>query len=179
MRFRSLIPSLIVLSAIGCQRTPKPAVRLEVGPSDAERVSFSPESAFAEYIELPGLGHELRVTLASYSVSCEKWAPPARDQVLVNVVVTVPPGAPPAPGAYAWNGSTDRARALPSARIGPRGYEFPPGGNVTLSKVELEAQGIVAGVMTFEFPGDAERPAKSLSGAFEAKLCRVSKAGQP
>ncbi len=179
MRARHPLVCLLVVIAAGCQRTPKPALRLDVGPAANEKISFAPESAFAEYIELPGVGHELRITLASYAVSCENWIAPTRDQVLVNVLVTVPPGAPPGPGAYAWSGPSDRARALPSARIGPRGYEFPPGGSVTLSNVELEARGSVTGVLAFEFPGDAERPAKSLSGAFDAKLCRVSKAGQP
>lgn len=168
---------LVALSALsGCSRAQKPSLHLVVGTEPGDDSSFAPEVSFAEYVSIPGDHDELRITVASYAASCERFVPPGPGQALVTVVVTTPAGDPPHAASYPWNGPSDRARAAPSARVGPRGYVFPPGGSLTLTRVELEPQGSVAGWFDFEFPGSAETSQKSLHGRFEARLCRFSPA---
>jgi hypothetical protein len=159
-----------------CERQEPGQVRLEVGRDDDEHRTFAPVSAFAEYVELPGLRHELTITLASYRASCTEYVPPGDHDALVTVVVTTPTAEPPHPGTYAWGNGGDRARSLPTVRLGSRGYELSPGGSITLTDVELQAQGVIAGHLDFEFAGGAERPAQSLHGRFRVRLCRFSQA---
>jgi hypothetical protein len=160
----------------GCSRAEKPSVQLVVGANPNETTSFSPEVSFAEYVAIRGSHTELRITVASYAASCERFVAPGPDQALVTVVVTTPADDPPHLASYPWSGPSDRARAAPSARVGSRGYEFPPGGELTLTRVELEPQGSVAGSFNFEFPGNADTTQKGLHGRFEARLCRFSPA---
>jgi len=166
-------------TALGCDREPRAEIRLEVGRDATERTSFAPVAAFAEYVELPGLRHELTITLASYRASCSEFVPPTTGQTLVTVVVTTPISEPPAAKRYHHGGPSEQARALPTVRLGARGYELAPGGSVELSRVELSAQGLVEGQLAFEFPGDAERAAQRVSGRFSARICRFRQARIP
>jgi hypothetical protein len=61
---------------------------------------------------------------------------------------------------------------LPKAFLGRRGHLFQPGGEVRLTRVSLGRDGEVAGVLAFEFAGDAEHEATSLRGNFRAKICK-------
>jgi hypothetical protein len=171
---RRLLAHSAVFVALGCSRTQPPAIDLSVGIDPGEKKSFVPETALAEYVALPGVKNELRITLASYAIACEQFVVPPPGQVLVNVVITTPPDQPPDARSYPWAGEGAPFRALPSAELGSHAYEFPPGGEVRLDQVELDPHGSVRGLLAFSFPGDATRPAKSLSGAFEARICRFS-----
>jgi hypothetical protein len=173
-RLAALVTAAVL--AVGCTRTPKPSVSLVVGTQPGETMTFSPAVSFAEYLSIPDSHDELRITVASYAASCERFVPPAPGQALVTVVVTTPAGDPPHPMSYPWNGPSDRARAAPNARVGARGYVFPPGGSLELTRVELEPQGSVTGSFDFDFPGNADTSEKSLHGRFEARLCRYSPA---
>lgn len=168
----------------GCTESDAPAVHLSVGPPTNDRVTFRPTRAFAEYVELPQHRNELRITLASYEASCERFVPPEGDDVLVSVTVTTPAGKPPGPGTYAWAGldavgSERRPRrgyARASARIGARTHHFEPGGSIRLSAVRLAPpEPKVAGLLAFEFAGDADHPASSARGRFEAVVCRATR----
>lgn len=170
------IPALL---ALGCSRPAAPSIHLEVGTAADERLEFSPEASFAEYVELKGARHELRLTLAGYAASCERYVTPPPGKPLVSVVIASPWNDPPRPTHYPWTGQTERAHALPSVRIGTRAYELPPGGGVTLRSLELSPHGSVEGEFDFQFPGDAERSAKSVRGRFVARLCRVNRAEAP
>jgi hypothetical protein len=148
---------------------------------------FTVRSAFGEYVELPGLRNELRLTLASYGVSCERWVAPAEGDAAVLVTIVLPPSARPTATAYPWTGLPAEAAAgapgagpyaLPKALLGRRSRLFEPGGVIRLSSVELDAHGVVAGTLAFEFPGAADRPATRVDGSFEAPLCRISRAQQ-
>ncbi|HEY3495237.1 MAG TPA: hypothetical protein VGK73_11150, partial [Polyangiaceae bacterium] len=63
------------------------------------RTPFTVRSAFAEYVELGALRRELRVTLASYVVSCERYVAPGPDDLLLVVTVTLPAADTPKPGS--------------------------------------------------------------------------------
>jgi hypothetical protein len=160
-------------------------VELRVGAAEEDVFRFRPVSAFAEYVELPGLGNELRVTLAGYHASCEEFVPPEAGQASVSVVVVTPPGDAPAATTYTWTGHSlhggtparpERAYAVPSARVGKASYVFSPGGSVQIDQLRLVPQGEVSGVMNFEFPGDANTAASSVKGAFRADICRFDRA---
>lgn len=170
-------PSIaLALLALGCSKPEAPSLHVEVGTAPDERLDFSPETSLAEYVELKDVRHELRLTFAGYPASCDAYVTPPAGRPLVSVVVETPWSEPPRLQTYPWSGQSERARARPSVRIGARAFDLPPGGGVTLTALDLSAHGSVEGELAFEFPGDAERPAKSVRGRFKARLCRVSRA---
>lgn len=173
----------LALCLTSCRGKSGQPVQLTAGPTAEDRVEFVPHSSFAEYFALDDLRNELRITLTSYPASCEEFAAPSGDNVSIVVNVVTPPGRAPAPGVYPWAGHAahggtptrpERPFAAPTARIGTRGFALPPGGSVELKSLTLELDGRVSGYLAFEFPGDAEQPATSLRGHFDAKLCRLS-----
>lgn len=177
---------ILLLGAwFACDDGAKSPVVLSVGNARDERVEFVPVASFAEYVELPGLGNELRITLAGYAASCEKFVPPPDGQASVTVTVVTPPGTDPRPGRYAWSGHDahggtssrpERAYALPTARIGKKSYAFPAGGSLTISALRLLPQGEVEGLLAFEFPGNGSASATSIKGHFLANICRFDRA---
>ncbi len=170
---------LFLPCALSCERAPAPSVHVEVGREPGQRLEFSPESSLAEYLELPGLRSELRITLAGYALGCEGYESPPGGRPLVSVRIQTPPGQPPGTTRYAWTARSDPPRAEPSVRIGAHAYSLPPGGSIALSKVDLNADGAIEGDLDFEFPGDGERAPTSLRGRFRAKLCKVRTAESP
>lgn len=164
------------LVALGCSRPAAPSVELEVGAEAGERLQFSPQASFAEYVELKDARHELRITLAGYAASCEGYVTPPPGRPLVSVVITSPWREPLRAGSYPFVGESGRARSLPTVRIGTRAYDLPPGGSVSLKELDLSPHGTVEGELDYQFPGDATRPATGLRGRFAARLCRVNRA---
>lgn len=152
------------------------------GPDPAAHREFRPLASYAEYLVLPGARRELKVTLASYAVSCDAFVEPGEDDTSVTITVLSPIDQEIAPGSYVWAGHAahggteqmpERPYALPVARIGHRGLVLPPGGELQLDSVATTQDGRVRGLLNFDFAGDAERPAASMKGSFEAKLCRA------
>jgi hypothetical protein len=148
-------------------------------------LSLAPRSAFAEYVEVPDATNELRITLATHDVSCERYVEPGPDDTVLVVTLKMPPtekpragsfaSTPPLPGDAGTN-AVSRAYAVPVIRRKERGYALPPGGSMELSFVDLGRTGAVAGAFAFEFPGDGTRPASSVKGKFSARLCRSEEA---
>jgi hypothetical protein len=187
---RTLVRALpcIGLLALGCRSTREHPIELVVGNAPDQHLSFTPEASFAEYVEVPGSGSELRLTLAGYPSSCEHFKLPGPKQPLVTTVILTPPGTTLHADVYGWDGhaahggtaaSPERAYAIPSARIGHQSFVFPPGGSIRLSEVNLERAGKISGILAFEFAGNAEREAARISGNFEARLCHVRFADTP
>ncbi|HEX9620890.1 MAG TPA: hypothetical protein VF989_12195 [Polyangiaceae bacterium] len=182
---RAVLWTLLSGLAVACDRDEKTRIRLLVGNEPADSIEFVPVTSFAEYVELPGLGNEFRITLAGYGASCEKFVPPGDGQASVTVTIVTPPGSEPKPGEYAWSGHAahggtssrpERAYALPTARIGNKSYGFPPGGFVTITALRLLPQGEAEGLLAFEFPGDGATSAKGIQGRFVANICRFDQA---
>lgn len=176
----------LLLSASACRAESHGNVSLVLGSAKAEPKSFDVRSAFAEYLVLPDLRNELRITLASYEASCENYAPPRSEDAAVIVTVATPAAAPPAPGVYDWAGHAahggtperpERPYAVPVVRLGERGYEFQPGGSVDLKELGTAEGDQVRGLLGFEFPGDGERPAQGIKGSFTARVCRSNGSG--
>lgn len=174
-----VVQALCAVLALGCEERRTHEITITDGVST---VRFSTQVEFAEYLELPGDHNELRLTVAGYPASCENWVAPADGQEAVTVVIVTPPDVPVAPGTFAWSGIPPAdepirtAYALPKAHHGQRSRLFEPGGSIRLTKVQLDAHGSVAGVLSFEFPGESDRPATRVDGNFEARLCRLSTA---
>lgn len=148
-----------------------------------ETSRFEIQTALAEYWELAGEADELRVTLASFPISCEKFTPPPEGQAIITVSVLVPEGKRLALGDYPWTGleslgDTPRqpavAYALPYVRVPGRGFALAPGGAVRVAEFEPRVHGRVAGLLSFQGVSDDAAAATRLSGRFEAKLCRYS-----
>jgi hypothetical protein len=139
---------------------------------------LSTKTAFAEYVELPGVRNELRITLANYPVSCERWTAPRDGEIALSITIVTPAETRPAAASYPWSGLPPKegplkdAYALPKALLGPESRLFEPGGAARLSSVSLDLHGLVVGALAFEYPGDGSRPATRIDGGFEAKICR-------
>ncbi|HEY3236948.1 MAG TPA: hypothetical protein VGJ84_19675 [Polyangiaceae bacterium] len=176
-------------AAFSCRAESGSLVRLSLGRNREIELEFSPKSALAEYVELPGAGTELTLTLASYELDCGRFVPPNADtQASVTVVVIAPPGANLGPGEYAWAGHAahggtpgrpDRPYAVPTARVGRRGFLITPGGSLQLSEVSLVKQGRISGVLGFESAGEGGREPSSIRGSFRARLCRYQPSRKP
>ncbi|HVU00499.1 MAG TPA: hypothetical protein VHE30_02065 [Polyangiaceae bacterium] len=176
-RLGAPILAFVALGASACQDRPLHEITVVDG---VKTTRIPVRSAFAEYVELPGSRNELRITLASYPVSCERWVEPGAADSLVAIVVVSPPGKPPQAGTYAWTGLPPADQplaapyALPKAVLAGGSRLFEPGGALRLSAVQLDPHGTVSGTLAFEFPGDGERVATRIDGSFEAKACSVS-----
>jgi hypothetical protein len=98
--------------------------------------------------------------------------------VSLAVRVLLPGTGKLTPGSYpilSGEQGEGRARALPTVKLRGRRVELRPGGELELREVDLSPQGSVAGLLKFEFPGDAEHPATRVSGRFSAHFCRISR----
>lgn len=143
-----------------------------------DTIHFATTSAFAEYVELPGAHNELRITLASYPLSCEHWEPPKEGQYALSITVVTPATQKPAPASYPWTGLPPHEQpvqepyAMPKVLLGGHSRLFEPGGALRLSAVPLDLHAWVVGALAFEYPGDGNRPATRVDGGFEAKICR-------
>lgn len=180
---RKLAVVLALPCALACRKSePAPSIVLAVGAQPSERIEFSPRSAFAEYIELPGVKNELRITLASYEASCDRFIAPGEGEASVTVVVVTPPGVVPNKGGFAHGGEPasdaglTAAYAAPSVRLGNKSHLLPPGGSIELERVDLALHGRVEGRLAFEFAGSAEHAATVARGAFSARVCRSKRA---
>jgi hypothetical protein len=173
----------LTLALLGsCGARGNAAVYIVVGPDTADHVEFRPIASYAEFLVQPGQRRELRITLASYRASCDSFVAPGDADISATVTVIAPDAVDLGPGTYAWAGHAahggseqqpERAYALPTVRVGHRGFVLPPGGEIQLESVTTTQDGRVRGLLAFEFAGDAEHVATSLKGSFEAKLCRV------
>ena len=173
---------MLGLAVLGCHARGASPVYIVAGPEPNDHVEFRPLSSYAEYLVLPGQRRELKITLASYQVSCDSFVAPAEHDSSATITVIVPIASELTAGSYAWTGQPaqggsepppERPFALPTIRLGHRGLTLPAGGEMQLESVATTQDGRVRGILDFEFPGDAEREATSLKGSFEAKLCRV------
>jgi hypothetical protein len=179
------LASFLLAGIVACRADkPKNVIELVVPDGSGRTVELTPRSAFAEYVEVPESANELRVTLASHEVSCERYVAPGADDTVLVVTLKLPPGEKPRPGSFASTrplsedaGSpVGRAYAVPVVRRGARGYALPPGGTLELEVVEFGRSGVIKGAVAFEFPGDGTRPASSAKGKFSARLCRHDEA---
>lgn len=170
------------LVCAGCKGEKHPPIALV---TQRGKQVFEPRVAFAEYLELPGSRNELKITLASYDASCDRFVAPKDGETAVTVVIVTPYGQRPAAGTFTWSGAVWGAdagavppqnSAVPKAFVGKEGLVFRPGGAVELTRVVLEPNGFVEGVLAFEFGGDGKSAASSLKGPFRARFCRLEPA---
>jgi hypothetical protein len=173
---------LALLLVAGCRRDGAhqnlTIVVPEVGarPRELEIVS-----SFAEYVELPELRRELRLTFATYPLACDAYRPPPPDQLAVLVTVVAPPAEALAAGTIPF-GTRDlgdggvpvvsRRNLSALIRRSDRAFTLEPGGSLELSHVELVPGGRATGLLALEFPGDARTPASTVRGRFEAHVCQ-------
>jgi hypothetical protein len=177
-----LLGLCVALTLGACRARGGAEVYLIAGPEPRDRSEFRPVSSYAEYLVLPGAHRELKVTLASYATSCDSFVEPGDNDASATVTVITPADTELGPGSYVWAGHVahggteqrpERAYALPTIRLGHRGFVLPAGGEIQLESVATTQDGRVRGLFAFEFAGDADHVATSLKGSFEAKLCRV------
>ena len=172
--------TLLALLLLGCRaETSGSSVDLLLPDGVGRRVEFVPKTAFAEYLELPGLRRELRVTLASYELSCDHYVAPGPTEVLFVLTLRSPAAEPFQVASYPLEGAEPpdagpraKGTAFAVARQGERGFDFPNGGAVELRSFDPTPSGHVSGMLALEFPGDGSRPAAGAHGKFDARMCR-------
>ncbi len=176
---------ILLLFCAGCSREPVPAIELLLGSGQGSRQSFVPQSAFAEYTELPDSGDELVITLANFDISCDQLVPVPTSGTLVALAVVMPKGRHPERGTFAWAGHAAHGGTptepsvpyvVPQVNLANRSVALPPGGGLQLTEVELERHGLVRGILQFEQSGGPGVPASRLLGSFRARVCRASPA---
>lgn len=185
---RLLGAACLLLSLSGCESTAVPVVHVVLGSSGQERRSFQPKSAIADYVEFPGGGAELRVTLSSTPITCESIAQLEPDQVLVTLTLVAAPRqelgarvypyvapteAPPVDGPGA-SAAPPPVTVLPHVRLGKVGHSIPPGGQAEITELVKDPQGMVRGHLKLEQPGNAGVAATSILGSFSARWCRFA-----
>ncbi len=175
------------MSLSSCRERQAGELRVVLGPGTEMQPAFTVETALAEFVGLGPEGSELRLSLASYSgLDCQGFSPPAPGEYLVSVTVWVPAGQTIRAGEYPWSGAgqqsgevtgaTGPSRAVPIVRSSRGNHEIFPGGHLELTEVELAPYGAVAGLLAFEYPGNASAPATAIMGRFKARLCRFAPA---
>ncbi len=172
--------ALGVTLTCGCRDKEGAEIRLVLGEAETDRADFRPKSALAEHIDVPSVKHELRITLADFEASCDRFVEPEPGQTSITLSLLSPASSPPAPASYDWSGVAPEGPvgtrvAIPSVRLGRRGLVLPGGGSLRLTRVDLEAGGGVDGVLDFESAASAEQPSTSLRGRLSARLCRAGR----
>lgn len=173
---------LALLLAAGCRRDPAhQSLTVVVPEAGARPRELEVVSSFAEYVELPELRRELRLTFASYPLACDAYRPPGPEELAVLVTVVAPPAEPLVAGTVPFGtpelgdaGVPVIARRNVSAMIrrSDRSFTLEPGGSLELSQVELTPGGRASGLLALEFPGDAKTPASTVRGRFDARVCQ-------
>ena len=184
---RTLLLTLVgPLLMFACRENSLPVIQIVAGNFGEQQIDFTPQSAFAEYVELSNGGDELRVTLANYELNCDGYAPNPDSGVLVVLTFLLPVGQRPSVGTYPWPGLPKGDKSadanfelktpvvMPVIRIGKKSIALLPGGNVDIQRLNLERQGEVVGVMRLEQSGGDGQPATRLFGSFTARVCRTT-----
>lgn len=184
---RTLLLTLVgPLLTFACRENSLPVIQIVAGNFGEQQINFTPQSAFAEYVELSNGGDELRVTLANYELNCDGYAPNPDSGVLVVLTFLLPVGQRPSVGTYPWPGLPKGDKSadanfelktpvvMPVIRIGKKSIALLPGGNVDIQRLNLERQGEVVGVMRLEQSGGDGQPATRLFGSFTARVCRTT-----
>jgi hypothetical protein len=174
---KALELALALARAASRDNTASP-IRIFASADARDQLTLVPRASLAEYIEISPTESALLLTLTSVERSCDGGPEPQGDSVSLAVRVLLPGTGKLTPGSYpilSGEQGEGRARALPTVKLRGRRVELRPGGELELREVDLSPQGSVAGLLKFEFPGDAEHPATRVSGRFSAHFCRISR----
>jgi hypothetical protein len=167
----------LLLLLAGCRDTAAPTIRIDVGPAPTDEATLVPLASLAEFIELGPTESALLITLSSSPRTCEAPTSSEPDAASIAMRLLLPGGTKLAPGSYplvAGGQSEDKPRVLATVKLNGRRRELGPGGELTISQVDLGPRGSVEGLLKFEFAGDAEHAATRVSGRFLAHFCRFS-----
>lgn len=147
-----------------------------LGPAASDEATFTPRAALAELIEVSPSETALLVNLTSVPRSCDALPPPSPDEVTVSLRLTLPAGVKLVPGSFpSTPAATGASPLIATVKLRGRKHELRPGGELSLSRVEVSPQGALEGLLKLEFAGDAERPATRVSGRFLAHFCRINR----
>lgn len=169
----------LIVTNPACSSQQSPALKLTL--QDGKLIQINPRSSYAEYLELPGIRNELRITLASYETSCDQFVMPNPRDTLVTVTLAFPPGESPAQQEYFATEPSppkdavtrlERSTASVFVRRGNDAVAFQSGGGLRLNTVMLKDHGTIAGDLGFESGGPGDQAALRLIGQFRAGICR-------
>lgn len=184
---RGMAPFAVLVAALavaltGCRSEPPLGTLSILLPEPSAKArEIVLRAAFAEYVELPELRRELRLTLASYELSCDRYVEPGPDDLVVMVTVVSPAAEPLPTGTVAAvspeivDGGEDvavRRSVVTVARRADRSFVLPAGGTLEIGAFDPSPGGRLHGILALEFPGDGRSPAASVRGKFHARTCQ-------
>lgn len=175
----------VVAVATACRESEPTTLHVATGTGADEHHAFTPRSALATYLELPGLRNELTFVLSEHESACDRFVPPPEGGVVVSLTLLLPPATVPSPGTYpATAPSSSREpvrspRALVVVRVGGASHALQPGGSLRLEHAGIRVGDTISGVLAFAFPGDQTREATRVDGRFSATVCRSATAPEP
>ncbi|RYZ07920.1 MAG: hypothetical protein EOO73_09470 [Myxococcales bacterium] len=149
-----------------------------LGPAASDEATFTPRSALAELIEVSPSETTLLVHLTSSERTCDAVAPASAEEVAVALRLTLPAGVKLEPGSFPrppFVAVEGRAPLMATVKLRGRKHELRPGGELSLSRIEANPQGVLEGLLKLEFAGDAEQPATRVSGRFLAHFCKINR----
>ncbi len=168
--------------ALGCRDDVARPVHVVAGAGAKDEMTLLPRASLAEYIEVSPDESRLLITLSSDARSCDTGTEAPTDAVSLSVNVVFPAGTQAEPGSYPMleaGADPQKPHALPTAKLASGRVDFLPGGSLELRRLDLTHRGAVEGLLKFEFPGSADRPATRISGPFLAHFCRVNRLRAP
>ena len=142
---------LALASSVACRgERHVDAIELVVPDGSGRTLELVPRAAFAEYVEVPDAANELRVTLATFDVSCERYVAAGAEDSMLILTLKMPPSEKPHTGSYPStpplpvDGGTDSVGRAYAVTVVRRGGSFTP---------RLYARpGVVATPSDFRFP---------------------------
>lgn len=147
-----------------------------LGPAASDEASFTPRAALAELIELSPSETALFIHLTSAERTCDQLPAPTTDEVAVALRLTLPAGVKLVPGSFPRPPVAEGAAPLvTTVKLRGQKRELQPGGEISLTRVEANPQGVIEGLLKLEFPGDAQRPATRVAGRFLAHFCKINR----
>jgi hypothetical protein len=175
---RWVAPVLALCLLAGCRDNSAAPIRIDLGPAPSDELTLVPRASLAELIEISPSESALFLTLTSAERSCEALAEADADAASVSIRLLLPAASKLEPGSFpllADGQSPDKPHVLSTVKLHGRRQQLRPGGELTLSQVDANPQGLVEGLLKFEFTGDAEHPATRVSGHFLAHFCRINR----
>jgi hypothetical protein len=168
----------LLLASAGCRDNAAAPIRIDLGPAANDELTLTPRASLAELVEISANESALFLTFTSAERTCEALAEADADAASVAIRLLLPAGSKLEPGTFplvADGQLPDKPHVLSTVKLHGRRQELQPGGELTLSQVDVSPQGSVEGLLKFEFTGSAERAATRVSGHFLAHFCRINR----
>lgn len=179
-----MLKAAVVAAAllVSCRDKTAAPIRIVVGPTANDETTLTPRAALAELIEISPTESALLLTLTSAERTCESVPTLEPEEAAVAIRLVLPAGAKLEPATYPMlqaaatpDKPLDKPSVLATVKLHGKRQELRAGGDLQLTQIDPNPQGVLEGLLKLEFTGDAEHPATRVSGRFVAHFCRINR----